>query len=420
MRVSAKRPQRSFCRVAFAALPGYATRRRRRRRRRAPAANKTVALLAGRNVIMRNILIVSLAGVALSAFATPSVADDLTIAVAGPMTGPVATIGEQMKRGAEAAAAAINDAGGVNGRKIKIVVQDDACDPKQAVAVANLIVGQQIKFVDGHACSGSSIPASEVYAENNILMMTPASSNPLLTEKGHPLVLRLYPRDDAQGAFAANWIAEHFKGKKIAIVHDKSAYGKGVATVVKERLNAAGITEVMFEGINPGEKDYSAIVSKLKAAGAEFVYYGGYHPEAGLIIRQAGDQNYKPQLMSDDGLATSEFWQISGPAGEGVLFTFPSDPRRSPAAAKAVEQFKTQNFTPEGFTLISYGVIQAFADAVKKAGSDDPKAVAKALKDGQPFETVLGNLSLDAKGDLKDPKFDLNQWKDGKYAAISQ
>ncbi len=368
---------------------------------------------------MRNILIVSLAGVALSGFAAPGLADDLSIAVAGPMTGPLASIGDQMKRGAEAAAAAINDAGGIAGRKIKIVVEDDACDPKQAVTVANLIVGQQIKFVDGHACSGSSIPASEVYADNNVLMMTPASSNPTLTEKGFPTVLRLYPRDDAQGAFAAPWIAENYKGKTIAILHDKSAYGKGLATVVKDKLNAAGVTEFLFEGLNPGEKDYSAIVSKLKGAGADFVYFGGYHPEAGLILRQAADQNYKPQLMSADALATSEFWQISGPAGEGALFTFPSDPRRSPAAAQALEQFKAQGVNPEGFTLISYGVVQAIADGVKRAGSDDPKAVAKALKSGEPFETVLGPIALDAKGDMKNPSFDLNKWSDGKYAAIA-
>ena len=261
-----------------------------------------------------------------------------------------------MKRGAEAAAEAINDTGGVNGQKIKIVVEDDVCDPKQAVAVANLIVGQQIKFVDGHACSGSSIPASEVYAENNVLMMTPASSNPLLTEKGHPTDMRLYVRDDAQGAFVAPSIAEKFKGKKIAILHDKSAYGKGLATVVKDKLNAAGVTEVLFEGINPGDKDYSAIVSKLKDAGAEFVYFGGYHPEAGLILRQAADQGYKPTADAPDSLSTSEFWQISGPAGEGVMFTFPTDPRRSPTAAHALEQFKAQGFNPEGFTLFSYGV----------------------------------------------------------------
>ena len=170
------------------------------------------------------------------------------------MTAPVASIGEQMERRDDTAAAAINDAGGVEGRKIKIVIEDDACDPKQAVAIANLTVGQQIKYVDGHACSGSSIPASDVYADNSILMMSPAWSNPALTEKGHPTIMRLYPRDDRQGEFIAPWIADQYKGKKIAILHDKSAYGKGLAQVVKDKLNVAGVTEILFEGIKSGRK----------------------------------------------------------------------------------------------------------------------------------------------------------------------
>jgi branched-chain amino acid transport system substrate-binding protein len=369
---------------------------------------------------MRSFVLSSLAGVSLAALMTPAIADDITIAVAGPITGPVASIGDQMKRGAEAAAAAINDAGGVNGKKIKIVVQDDSCDPKQAVAVANLIVGQQIKFVDGHACSGSSIPAADIYAENSVLMMSPASSNPVLTEKGHPTIMRLYPRDDAQGAFIAPWIAETFKGKKIAILHDKSAYGKGLASVVKDKLNAGGVTEVLFEGINPGEKDYSAVITKLKGAGVEFLYFGGYHTEAGLMLRQAADQGYKLNLMTGDSIATSEFWQISGPAGEGTLFTFPTDPRRSPNAAHALEQFKTQGFNPEGFTLFSYGVVQAIAEGIKKAGSEDPKAVAKALQSGDAVQTVMGPVRFDSKGDIKDPTYDINVWKEGKYAPIAK
>jgi branched-chain amino acid transport system substrate-binding protein len=376
--------------------------------------------IVSREVNMLKVLILPIAGLALSALAAPASAQDITIAVAGPMTGPVASIGEQMKRGAEAAAAAINEAGGVNGRKIKIVVQDDACDPKQAVAVANVIVGQQIKFVDGHACSGSSIPAADVYADNNVLMMSPASSNPILTEKGHPTIMRLYGRDDAQGAFIAPWIAEKYQGKKIAILHDKSAYGKGLATVVKDKLNAAGVTEVLFEGINPGEKDYTAIVTKLKNLGAEFVYFGGYHTEAGLMLRQATDQGYKLPLMTGDSIATSEFWQISGPAGDGTLFTFPTDPRRSPNAAHALEQFKAQGFDPEGFTLFSYGVVQAIAEGVKRAGSDDPKAVAKALESGEAIETVMGPVKFDGKGDIKDPRYDINMWREGKYAPIAK
>ena len=230
---------------------------------------------------MRKAFILSLTGLGLSGLAAPAMAQDITIAVAGPMTGPVASIGEQMKRGAETAAAAINEAGGVNGRKIKIVVEDDACDPKQAVAVANLIVGQQIKYVDGHACSGSSIPAADVYADNNVLMMSPASSNPVLTEKGHATIMRLYPRDDAQGAFIGPWIAEKYKGKKIAILHDKSAYGKGLATIVKDKLNAAGVTEVLFEGINPGEKDYNAVITKLKNAGGNSSISAAITPRPG-------------------------------------------------------------------------------------------------------------------------------------------
>ena len=277
---------------------------------------------------MRTAFVLSLAGFVSALAIAPVKADDIVIAVAGPMTGPVAAIGEQMKRGAETAAAAINEAGGIAGRNVKIVVEDDVCDPKQAVAVANLIVGQQIKFVDGHACSGSSIPASDVYNDNKVLMMSPASSNPALTEKGYPTIMRLYARDDAQGAFAAPYIIDNFKGKPVAILHDKSAYGKGLATVVKQTLNAAGLNEVLFDGINPGEKDYSAIVSKLKSLNVAFIYFGGYHTEAGLILRQAADQGYKPQMMTGDALATADFWPIAGPAGEGTLFTFPSDPRK--------------------------------------------------------------------------------------------
>ena len=367
---------------------------------------------------MRTSLIPLMAGAALACLASAAYADDLAIAVAGPMTGPVASIGEQMKRGAEAAAAEINAAGGVNGRKIKIVDMDDQCDPKQAVAVANHIVGDQIKFVDGHACSGSSIPAADVYADNKVLMMSPSSSNPTLTEKGLKTVLRVFPRDDAQGAFIAPWIAKEFKGKKIAVLHDKSAYGQGLATVVLAKLHEAGVKEVLFDGINPGEKDYSAIVSKLRNLGVEALYYGGYHTEAGLILRQAHDQNYKFQLISGDGMATPEFWSIAGPAGEGMRFTFAADPRRSPAAAKALDYFKAQKFEPEGFTLFSYAVVQAIAEGVKGAGSDDPRKVAAFLESGKPVATILGAIKFDAKGDVVNPGFDINIWHDGKYAPM--
>lgn len=359
-------------------------------------------------------------GVALGASA--AFAQDINIAVVGPMTGPIANIGDQFKQGATAAVNAINEKGGVAGRKLNLVVEDDVCDPKQAVAVANRIAGEGIKFVDGHACSGASIPASAVYAENGILMMSPASSNPELTDaaakNGWSTIMRLYTRDDGQGAFVGPWIAKKYAGKKVAILHDKGAYGQGVAEAVKENMNKSGLQEVLFEGINAGEKDYNAVVLKLQQAGAEVVYFGGYHPEAGLMLRQAGEKNYKFQLIMPDSIATPEFWQISGPAGEGTLFAFPADPQSRPEAKEAVEKIKAGGFVPEGFTLFAYATIQAFAQGIERAGSDDPAAVAAALKDGKPIDTVVGPIAFDEKGDIKDAKYDINQWHDGKYAPI--
>jgi len=349
-------------------------------------------------------------------------AQDITIAVAGPFTGPVATVGEQFKHGAQAGVEAVNAAGGVNGKKIKLDVEDDVCDPKQAVAIANRLAGLHVKFVDGHACSGSAIPASEVYGENKILMMTPSASNPLLTENAFknkwPTIMRLYGRDDAQGLYIGPWIAEHFKGKKIVILHDKSAYGQGLALAVKTGFNGAGGKEVLFDSITPGEKDYGAVVSKLKALGAEVVYFGGYHPEAGLILRQAADQGLKFTMMMGDAIATPEFWAIAGPAGEGTLFTFPSDPQTRPSAAKAVEEIKKTGFQPEGFTLFAYAVIQAMAEGMRRSGSEDPAKVAAALRAGPPVDTVVGPVTFDEKGDLKGTTYDVNVWHDGKYAKL--
>lgn len=370
---------------------------------------------------LRNILAASAAMLVMSAGAV--FAQEIEIAVAGPMTGQLATIGDQFRQGAEAAAKAINEKGGVAGKQIKIVIEDDVCDPKQAVSVANRIVANGIKFVDGHACSGSSIPASAVYAEAGVLMMSPASSNPLMTDdaakNGWSTIMRLYTRDDAQGAFIGPWIAKKYAGKNVVVLHDKSAYGQGVADAVKATMNSGGLTEVLYEGINAGEKDYSALVTKLKDLKADVVYFGGYHPEAGLILRQAAEQNFKFQLIMPDSIASPEFWQIAGPAGEGTMFVFPSDPQARPEAKDAIDKIKAGGFVPEGFTLFSYATIQAIAQGIERAGTDeDAAAVAAALKDGKPVQTVVGEVIFDEKGDLKNASYDINQWHDGKYAPI--
>ncbi|NJO56617.1 MAG: branched-chain amino acid ABC transporter substrate-binding protein [Rhodospirillales bacterium] len=340
---------------------------------------------------------------------------EIPIAVVGPMTGKEATFGAQMRSGAEQAVADINAAGGVLGQQLVLEVGDDACDPRQAREVANKVVADGVKLVAGHYCSSSSIPASEVYYEANVIQISPASTNPQLTEAGRETTLRVCGRDDQQGEVAGNFLADNFKDKKIAIVHDKETYSKGLADETKKQLNARGIEEVMYETINKGEKDYSALVSKLKQVGTEVLYYAGYHTEAGLITRQMREQGMDTKDPSPaNALATNEYWSITGPLGEGTMMTFGPDPTKDPANAKIVETFEAKGIKPEGYTLYTYAAIQTWVDAVKKAGSLDTDKVLEALKSTK-FETVLGPIEFDEKGDVKQPTYVVYVWKDGTY-----
>jgi branched-chain amino acid transport system substrate-binding protein len=365
---------------------------------------------------MRKLLMTSVAlGLGLALTASAALAD-IQIATAGPMTGQYASFGEQMKRGAEMAVADINAAGGVNGEKLVLNVGDDACDPKQASAVANDLASKGVVFVAGHFCSGSSIPASAVYAEENIIQISPASTGVKYTdERPGKGTLRVIGRDDVQGVVAGNYLAKAFKDKKIAILDDKSTYGKGLADETRKALNAAGVTEALNESYSAGEKDYTALVSKLKSANIDVVYVGGYHTEAGLILRQMRDQGLNALMVSGDALATAEFWTITGPAGEGTIMTFAPDPRTNPAAADLVKKFKDSGFDPEGYTIYTYVAIQVWAEAAKAAGSTDFDKVTDALYKTE-MDTPVGKIRFDDKGDIKDPKYVWYKWANGTYA----
>jgi branched-chain amino acid transport system substrate-binding protein len=350
----------------------------------------------------------------MAAAITTSARADITIGVAGPMTGSEAAFGEQFKRGAVKAVEDINAKGGVLGQKLALVMGDDACDPKQARSVAEDLSAKKVAVVAGHFCSGSSIPASEVYLENGILQISPASTNPMLTERKMPNVFRTCGRDDQQGLVAAQYIGSHFKGKVVAIIHDKSGYGKGLADQTRDYLTKAGITPVMYEAITAGEKDYSALVTRLKLAKADLLYFGGYKTEAGLIVRQMRDQGLSTTLMGGDALVTEEYWAITGAAGQGTMMTFSPDPRKLPGNAELVKYFRAQNYEPEAYTLYTYATIQAWAQAVDKAKSTDWKKVAAALKSDH-FDTAIGRIGFDAKGDVTAPGYVMYVWKDGKY-----
>ena len=250
-----------------------------------------------------------LSGVALlAALAFSGAASaQIKMGVAGPITGPNAAFGAQLVNGTQQAVDDINKAGGILGQQITLEQGDDVSDPKQGVSVANKFVGDGVKFVVGHFNSGVTIPASDVYAENGILFITPSATNPKVTDRKLWDAFRTCGRDDQQGMLWAEYARDHLKGKKIAVVHDKTTYGKGLADAALDDMHKFGIKEVLYEGVNTGEKDYSAIVSKIKESGADYLMWGGLHTEGGLIIRQMRDQGMKTVMISGDGITDNEF-----------------------------------------------------------------------------------------------------------------
>lgn len=346
---------------------------------------------------------------------------DIVIGVAGPHTGPNASFGEQYWHGASQAADDINAAGGINGEKITLIKADDACEPKQAVAVANRLVDQdKAKAVVGHFCSSSTVPASEIYDEAGIIAITPGSTNPLITERNQAAMFRMCGRDDQQGVVAADYIVNVLKAKKVAIVHDKDTYGQGLAGAAKTQLNKLGVTEVLFEGLTRGEKDFNALVTKLRASGAEVVYFGGLYAEAGPLVRQMREQGLTAKFMSGDGIFTEDLLTTAGGPQytKGVLMTFGADPRKSPDGQAVIAKFRANGFEPEGYTLYAYASIQALATAFNAVESTD-SAKASAWLKSHPVQTVMGSKEWDAKGDLKVPDFVMYEWDDkGKYQQL--
>lgn len=335
----------------------------------------------------------------------------IKMGVGGPFTGPNASFGAQIKNGADQAIEDINAKGGIQGQKITASYGDDVSDPKQGVSVANKFAADGVKFVIGHFNSGVTIPASEVYQENGMLDITPAATNPKLTERNMWNVFRTCGRDDQQGSIAGDYILKNYKGKKVAVVHDKTTYGQGLADETKKKINGGGLKEALYEGVNTGEKDYTALVSKIKQSGAELVFFGGLYAEGGLIVRQMRDQGVKATLMGGDGLASDEFASIGGPGIEGTLMTYGPDPRNRPEAKAVVEKFRAKKFEPEAYTLYAYAAVEVIQQAADAAKSVDAKKVAAQISSGQKFKTVIGDLSYNKKGDITRLDYVVYRWQ---------
>jgi branched-chain amino acid transport system substrate-binding protein len=370
--------------------------------------------------LRKNILLSTAAVIALGfGLAAAPAQAQVKVGVAGPLTGSNAAFGTQLKTGADLAVADINAAGGVLGQKITEIAVDDACDPKQAVSAANTLVGDGVVMVDGHFCSASSIPASKVYADNGIIEISPGSTNPTYTDAGSPFTFRTCGRDDQQGKVAADYIKAHFADAKIAVLDDNSTYGKGIADQVRKNLGMLSVPIVYNTSYTAGDKDYSALISRMKQAGITLVYIGGYYADSGLIMRQGAAQGFTPQYFSEDAAVTSALWQVAGATAEGMLMTFPPPAEKEPSAAKAVAELTAAKEDPTGYVLYSYATIQVWAEAAEKAKSTKAIDVAKELKAGGPWPSVLGPIAFDSKGDVVNAAYAIYKWHAGNYAVFA-
>lgn len=350
---------------------------------------------------------------------------EIKIGIAGPHTGAYAAFGEQLWRGANQAIEDINKAGGINGEQLVAVKGDDACEPKQAVNVANrLLEVDRVNVVVGHFCSSSTIPASGIYDEADVLMVTPASTNPQVTDRGLPGVFRVCGRDDQQGMVAADYIIDRLKAKRVVIIHDKDTYGQGLADATRDRLRSRGINEALYEGLTRGEKDFNALVTKIRGVKPDVVYFGGLHSEAGPFVRQLREQGSNAWFISGDGIVSEDFVKAAG-GGQfltKVMMTFGADARdenNNPAGAKLVERFRAQGYEPEGYTLYSYTAVQVVAAALQAKGAKTGGAELGNWIKQSSIPSVMGVKKFDKKGDLTVSDYVMYRWKtDGTYSQL--
>lgn len=359
------------------------------------------------------------AGMMMSSVAS---AETIKFVIAGPFTGALTQYGEMVKQGVDTAVEQLNADGGVLGKKIEVVVMDDACEPKQGPVVANRIVNDGHHYVIGHVCSGATIAAADIYNDEGVIMISPSATAPAVTDgKNYETIFRTIGRDDQQGPAAAEVIINQIKPQKVAVLHDKQSYGQGIATAVKNDLEKAGIEVVLFEGINAGDSDYSAVITKLKGSGAEFIYYGGYHPEMGLLLRQGAEQDLGITFMGPEGVGNPDINAIAGDAVEGMLVTLPADFTQDPDNEALVKAFRDKGRDPGGaFQMTAYSAAISIADGIKNVGEDDPIAVAEYLH-GNEVKTPIGVISWNEQGDLNEFKFDVFEWHpDGSKTIFKQ
>ncbi len=371
---------------------------------------------------MNKYMLTMILSIAIGFFSTSALGSDtVKIGVAGAHSGDLASYGLPTVKAVELVARAINASGGINGRQIELLIEDDVCKPEVATNTATKLVSQGVHIVVGHICSGATKAALPIYRDSNIIVMSPSATNPDLTQSGeYPNFYRTIASDDAQARTEVDFAIDVIGAKKIAVIHDKGDYGKGLAEFAKLFIEKSGKAEVvLYEGVTPGAVDYSAVVQKIKRSEADAVIFGGYHPEASKIVTQMRKKRMETVFISDDGVKDETFIKVAGKYAEGVYATGPADVTSNPITMEAREAHKkTYDSDPGAFFDNAYAAALAVTNALAKAGSTDSDKIAAILK-SEDVATPFGNIHFDERGDAIGIGFSVYQVQDGKYVQVN-
>ncbi len=360
------------------------------------------------------------ASLALTMLCGPAFAETIKIGVAGAHSGDLASYGIPSMRAAQLVTEQVNAKGGINGKQIELLIEDEECKPEKATNVATKLVSEGVVAVIGHICSGATKAALPIYAEAHIPAISPSATSPELTRSGdYPTFFRTIASDDAQAKVGVDYALGTLKAKTIAILHDKGDYGKGYAEFAKQFIEENGSAQVvLFEGITPGAVDYSAVIQKIRRSNPDVIIFGGYHPEASKLITQMRKKRVNAVFISDDGVKNETFIKVAAADGEGVLATGPSDVTSLPLYKEAYEAHRAKFGTDPGdFYYGAYAATQALLNAIEKAGSTDFASVAKVLHT-VPVDTAVGTIKFDDRGDAEGVGFSLYEVRNGEFVEI--
>ena len=349
-------------------------------------------------------------------FTAPMAWADILIATVGPMKGQYASFGEQIQHGAEMAVKALNASGGVLGQQVQLEIADDGCDSRKAAVLAKELAAKGAVFIAGHFCSIASMGAAPVYAAAGVVMISPSSTHPKFTAGDAWNTHRLAPPDDAQGTFAGQRIARDFAGRKVVILYERTPLAAALSLRTSAAMNEGKVIDSGLIAYEAGKADFAALAAKLKVLSPDAIYVAGSASDAAALLRQVKDIGMSVTAFGPDALATQDFWTAATGAGEGTMVSFPPDAMTSEAAKDALAAYAALGITPEGYTLQTQAAVEMWAAAVKATGGTDGRKIAQWLRTGNPVKTVIGEIALDAKGDLKNPPFAWLKWSNGQIA----